>query len=367
MECLLPIGPYHPVLSEPEYFKIRVEDGRVVEVDFRVGYNHRGIEKILEGRTGQGVVPIVERICGICNFAHTTCFCNAVERIAGVKPPERADWMRTLTAELERVQSHLLWLGLYADAMGFETLFMHIWKEREGVMRIFEEAFGNRVTKGLNTLGGVRWDIKNEGKIRGVAERIMRYSDELEKEFSSRLVKSRLEGVGVLERKDAKRLSLVGPVARASGIKFDIRRIMPYNAYRELRPEIYTEKDGDCLARVRVRIFEVRESCRLVLECLEGMPEGKLKTGLEFRDGETVGRVEAPRGENLHFVSIKEGRIARVRVRPPTFANFSAVPYMLLGERTADIPVVILSIDPCFSCMDRIAVYNERGERICRF
>lgn len=368
-QTILPIGPCHPILAEPEYFKVVVKGDRVVDVDVNLGYNHKGIENIFESKTWPQLLPTVARICGICNTAHTTCTASAFEKLNRIKVPERAAYIRTLTCELERLHSHMLWLGIYADAIGFETLFMHIWKVREKVMEAFEEAYGQRVTRAINTFGGVRWDLPPKIVkliLKNTAE-VENYAPKLLDTFSGNpLIKKRLKGKGILSRESARKLCAVGPTTRASGVRYDVRKSLPYCAYKEVGFRVVTRKEGDCWARALARVEELIESCRIIKQCLKSLPKGPINLGKIWssKEGAITFRVEAPRGEDLHYLIAGEGAPYRLRVRPPTFANVSTLKEMLIGANIADVPLIILSIDPCFSCTDRIAVYNQGGERV---
>jgi Ni,Fe-hydrogenase III large subunit len=365
---MLPIGPYHPALKEPEYFKLFIEGEVIKEAQFRVGYNHRGIEKLLQSKTYIQSVPLVEKICAICNHAHTTCFCEGIERLNGIEIPDRARYIRTITSELERIQSHYLILGTFADSIGFETLFMHIWKERELVMELFELFTGNRVSRILNEIGGVRWDIDGhlEHHIRENIGKIRRYAESLEDTFGKdSLIKARLSGHGVLDSKAAKRMMVVGPVARASGIGYDVRKAVPYAAFGDVEFNVPVEKSGDMMARTMVKIRELQESCRIIKQCLDDMPKGALNVPFEKSiEGEIVHRVEAPRGENLHYIITGVDRPKRVRIRPPTYANIFCLNEIMKDEKIADAAPIILSLDPCFTCTDRIAIIDEDGREM---
>ena len=321
---------------------------------------------MFEGNPWPRCLPLVERTCGICSHVHATCFANAIEKLNNIKIPERASYLRTLVFELERIHSHLLILGVQAEAIGFETIFMHAWKERENIMKIFEAFVGARVTKAMNCIGGVRWDMNKETQalINKFIPEIQNYAENLYDTFHSSLIRNRLENIGILEKKQAKELCVVGPVARASGIRKDIRKDLPYNAYPKLKFKIITEKGCDSLARNLVRIREIIESCKMIMQIMDKLPDGPLtsvKLFMKSKPGEIVSRVEAHRGEDLHFIIANEDSPERVRIRPPTHCNLEALPYMLENENIADAPAIILSIDPCFSCNDRIAAINEGG------
>ena len=366
---VIPLGPYHPALHEPEYFELYVEGERVVDVKYRGFHVHRGIEKLAETRmTYQQVNFLAERICGICGFEHSVCYALAVEKAAKLDVPERAQYIRSIILEVERIHSHLLWLGVAFHVVGYDTGFMHTWRIREKVMYLAELLTGSRKTYGINLIGGVRKDINEEKK-----QRALETLKELEREFKSLLevalsvpqVKKRLTGTGVLPREYAVRLSVEGPVARASGVNKDARRDLPYAAYKyaSFRVPVYTE--GDNMARALVRVDEIFESISIVEQLLDKLPRGPiLLEEYEIPEGKIgVQVVEAPRGGDIHFVMTGHGKPYRWRVRAPTYSNIPALKVMLKDQPLADAPLTIASIDPCFSCTDRVLVIRENGKR----
>jgi NADH-quinone oxidoreductase subunit D len=366
----IPIGPQHPALKEPEGFSVALKGEKIMGVDIRLGYNHRGIEKACEERTYVQDIYLVERVCGICSHAHSTCFMQAVEEIAGLQAPKRALYIRTLIAELERVHSHLLWLGVAGHQIGFDTLLMYTWRDREIVMDLLALLTGNRVNYGLNCIGGVRRDIRP-----AQAREISRAMDKLEERTryyikvatEETTIIERLSGVGVLSREDALRLGAVGPTARASGIERDTRRDDPYAAYAELDFQVVTDNHGDVYGRTVVRVKELMESYKMVRQLLEKMPEGPLvaRAPRSIPAGEAISRYEAPRGEDVHYVKANgTDKPERVKIRAPTLANVQAVKQMLRERFLADMPIVIAAIDPCFSCTDRaVALRGSRGKK----
>ena len=363
------VGPQHPVLHEPERFSFKVDGERVVDVEARLGYVHRGIEKAAERMMFFQDVFLVERICGICNAAHTTVFCQAVEDIGNIETPPRALYLRTVIHELNRVHSHLLLLGVGGHLLGFEALFQHIWRDREYVMDIIERITGNRLMCGFNTIGGVRRDIdpgtieKTLKIVDAVRKRTLFYKKALEEDATLRL---RTEGVGVLSREDALKLCVVGPVLRGSGVVSDVRKDDPYAAYGEIPFNVISYKECDTWARLMVRAEEVVESLNMVEYALGHLPGGRLRVRVQRKipEGEAVSRVEAPRGELIHYVK-SDGTAYpyRVKVRSPTLANLVSFPEIIRGSYVADIPSVMGSLDPCFSCTDRMAFLDANTGR----
>lgn len=368
-KVIIPVGPQHPALKEPESFSVTLSGEKILHFSARLGYNHRGIEKACEERTYVQDVYLTERICGICSHAHSTCFVQAVEEIAGLEVPRRGLYIRTLVAELERIHSHLLWLGVAGHEVGFDTLLMYTWRDREIVMDILAELTGNRVNYGINTIGGVRRDItpsQVKATIKAIdtlEERTKYYITIATKETT--LIK-RLSGVGVLLPKDAVRLGAVGPTARASGVDRDVRRDDPYGAYPELKFKVVTDNHNDVYGRTLVRMGELMETYSMIRQLLEKLPEGPIavKAPRKIPAGEATSRYEAPRGEDMHYVkSNGSEKPERVKVRAPTLANIQTVAKMLEDRVLADLPIVIAAIDPCFSCTDRMIGVRDIGKR----
>jgi membrane-bound hydrogenase subunit alpha len=365
----IPVGPQHPALKEPESFTFVVDGERVVGVKPRLGYNHRGVEKAMEARTFIQNLYLVERVCGICSHAHVFCYAQNVEEAAGIEAPPRAQYIRTIVAELERIHSHYLWVGIAAHVIGFDTLFMYTWRDREVVMDLLELISGNRVNYAMNTIGGVRRDIPTE-----LAEEVKRGLRKLEERTkyykgvctSERSLLRRAVGVGILKTSDALNLSAVGPTLRASGITRDVRRDDPYGAYGEVPFNVVTHDGCDVASRVIVRLGELFESIDIIRYALEHLPEGPLSVRAPevVAPNEAVSRVEAPRGEDIHYIrSNGTDKPDRYKIRAPTLANIPSVCRMLIGVYVADIPIVLAAIDPCFSCTDRMAFIDVGGDR----
>jgi NADH-quinone oxidoreductase subunit D len=365
---IIPIGPQHPALKEPESFLVNLDGERIKDVGMRLGYNHRGIEKAAEGRTFVQDVYLLERVCGICSHSHSTAFVHCVEEIAGLQLPPRAKYVRTLVGELERIHSHLLWLGVAGHEIGFDTLLMYTWRDRELVMDLLAMLTGNRVNYAINSIGGVRRDVDGEQKAQ-----ILKILDKLEErtkyyiEVASeeRTLIDRLSGVGRLSKEDVLALGAVGPAARASGVARDTRADDPYLAYPELDFKVVIDDHCDVYGRTLVRVGELMESYSICRQVLERMPAGELSVRAPRRvpEGEAVSRYEAPRGEDVHYVKANgSDKPERVRVRAPTLANLQAVSKMLEGDNLADVPIVIAAIDPCFSCTDRMIKVDRGSE-----
>jgi Ni,Fe-hydrogenase III large subunit len=353
------VGPQHPALLEPEKFSIKVEGEIVKDVEPRIGYVHRGVEKAAEKRTYLQDVYLVERICGICNACHASAFVETVEKILGVQVPPRGRYLRTLILELNRLHSHLLLLGHAGLEIGYETLFQYMWRDREPIMDLTELLTGNRVISSSVTIGGVRRDLKEihtpqiKNRLITLREKIEFYKNLFDCEPS---LKMRTMNVGTLSREDAIKLSVVGPVARASSVSMDVRKDEPYEAYGEIPFKLVTRSEGDTYARLMVRLDEITESINIIDYSLDHMPQGpyRIKVPRVVPVGEAVNRVEAPRGELFYY--IKSNGTAypeRVKVRTPTFANIPTFLKTAIGGNIADVPANFVSLDPCFSCTDR--------------
>ncbi|MHB1007246.1 MAG: hydrogenase large subunit [Chloroflexota bacterium] len=354
---VIPFGPQHPVLPEPIQLKLTLEDERVVEAIPAIGYVHRGIEKAGELNEYPQNVFLVERVCGICSFIHALCYCQGIETLLNLEPTPRSKYLRVVWAELHRLHSHHLWLGLLADAFGFESLFMQLWRNRERIMDVLELTAGNRVIISTCAIGGVRRDISQESaKI--ILETLDYCQAELDKLASTLLrdssIRSRTVGKGIITREQAVSLGAVGPVARASGVAQDLR-MTGYAAYGALGFEPVVETAGDAYARLKVRFRETYQSIGLVRKALAEAPEGEIIARAKGNpQGRTISRVEQPRGEVLYYIAGNGTRnLERLRIRTPTFANVPALMAMLPGSELADVPVLVLSIDPCISCTER--------------
>lgn len=355
---IIPFGPQHPVLPEPIHLDLVLEDETVVEAIPNIGFIHRGLELLCKKKPFQDMVLVAERICGICSMIHGVGFCQGVEKIMNLEVPQRAQFLRVFWGELSRIHSHILWLGLAADAIGFESLFMHSWRVRELVLDIFEETTGGRVIFDVCKVGGVRKNITTDdlkSKITKQLHKIEEEYKEIAKVFvEDYTVSHRWSNVGILTKEDAHALGAVGPTVRASGIAQDMR-ILKYGAYEHLDFEPIVENTCDCYARALVRIKEVYQSLDLIKQVINKMPEGEIETPVKgFPTGDFFSRVEQPRGEVVYYVKGDGTKnLERFRVRTPTFANVPPLVKMLAGCDLADVPAIVLSIDPCISCTER--------------
>ena len=380
----IPVGPIHPALKEPIQLMLEIEGEKVVSTDILMGQVHRSIEWLGMNRNNPvQTIYLAERICGICNICHPFCLVLAVEQAANIKVPDRAEYIRVIAAEMERIHSHILWAGVAAHEIGFDTVFYLTWRVREEIMDLIEYVFGNRVTKAVLQFGGVRRDITPEQlpRIRKSLEYYKSIFEQLRRIFlEDKTVRMRTRNVGILGTEDALRLLTVGPTGRASGVPKDVRQDQPYSAYADLNvravtPDIVTGTVvGDVYDRIIVRLLEVKQSIEIIEECIARMPEGpilsetkmpRLLKLLTDASGEGVGRVEAPRGEDIHYVRMEAGQstLATWKVRAPTYVNLVAVPTILKGMQIADVPIAFASIDPCMSCTNRVLVTDRASGR----
>ena len=322
MSYIVPIGPYHPALEEPIHAKLYTEGEIIKDAEVFVGYNHRGIEKLATERNAIQTLVLVERVCGICSHSHAFTYAMCVEQINGIEVPKRGQYIRVITAELERLHSHLLWLGIACHIIGHDSMFMHIWDERELVMDLLEKLSGNRVNYAMVTIGGSRRDI----------------DDDLKRELLAACDK------------------LKGPMDRIVEIALN-DKTTPYSSYDDFDFDIPVVDSGDVFARVVVRALECYESIKIIQQALEKLPDGPINLGNKLpkiQKGQSVCRHEAPRGQLSHMVVGNGGfNNHRISVHVPSFKNTPTIPFMLRNNSVADAGLIIASIDPCFSCLDR--------------
>ena len=373
----IPIGPQHPALKEPGMFKLTIEGEKVVDAEVNIGYNHRGIEKIAEGNTHLQNLYLLARICGICSATHNGNYAQAVESAAEVEIPERARFLRTLIWELERIHSHLLWLGVAFHEVGFDTAFMYSWRDREVVMDMLEDVSGNRVNYDYNTIGGVRRDISSD-----LIQRLHKGLDKLEERtlyyrdvaIHEKTFWNRIDGVGLLPTAVAKSHGAVGPTARGSNVPIDVRFNDPTQAYVNIVEsgefEMVLSDRNDVAGRSIVRVQETLESIRMCRWLLNNLPDGPIRERVRPRvqPNEVFARYEAPRGECVHYLITGDGeggasdKPYRIKVRAPTHANWVSMASCLRGNYLADSPIILAAIDPCYSCTDRVVLVDAKDE-----
>lgn len=365
---IVPIGPQHPALKEPGHFEFTVDGEIITAARMRLGYVHRGIEKATEQRNWIQNLYLLERICGICSHTHTSAYSQGVEKLAQVEVPQRALAIRELVAGLERIHSHLLWLGVVAHEAGFDTLFMYSWRDRETVMNLLEELTGNRVNYSICSLGGVKHDIGAEQSasihkaLDYLEERIRYYLDIVTTDTT---FLQRTRGVGTMTLAEAKHFGALDPTARASGVNRDVRLDAPYGAYKRFPVSIITDDRGDLEARFVVRMKELLVTCFTIRTIVDNMPAGEIITKFprKIPAGETVSRVEAPRGEAFYYIKSGGGESpVRLHIRTPSLCNWTSVINKAVGHQLADAPMLIAGMDPCFSCNDRIVTVRRKDD-----
>jgi len=364
-KSVLAVGPFHPLQEEMEFFQLTVDGETVTDIDMRISYNHRGIEKLSETLQFDQVPYLVSRVCGICSASHPLAYVQAVEEIAGVTPPERALYVRTIINELERIHSHLLWVGLAGHFIGYDTVFMWAWKYREPVLDLLEEVTGNRNNYGNVKVGGCREDVPDELK-----PKMLKELDLLEKKtemltkavLDDPVLHARLKGVGILKKEDGIKYAVTGPTARGSGIAIDVRRDDPYASYADLDWNVISQPEGDVFAKAVVRLLETLESVKIIRQALKKLPQGPVTVEVkEIPPGEGCGRAEAPRGETFHYVRSDGGnRPVRHKIRAPSFVNVPSFRASCIGEKIADVTITLAAVDPCYSCTERMAVVDGR-------
>mgnify|MGYP000061882928 CR=1 FL=1 len=365
---VIPVGPYHPLLEEAEYFTLVVDGETVVDIDLEIGWMHRGHEFISESKTFTQSIYLVERICGICSTSHPIACVHAIEDVDNIEIPLRARYIRTLIGELERIHSHLLWLGLAGHFIGYDTLWMWAWKYREPVLQMFEIISGNRNHYGMMRVGGVAKDVDPE-KVKSLLD-IM---DEIEKKIEmiakaatdDPVLKSRLKGVGVLTKKDAIDFCAVGPTARASGVPIDVRKDEPNDAYDLVDFKIIVTENGDVFDKTVVRLLETFESIKICKQCLEKLKTvngGIINNVKEISPGEGIGRYEAPRGEVFHYVRTDgTNRPVRHKVRAPSYVNIPTFKASCKGIPVADALITLAAVDPCYCCTERSLKIRDKN------
>jgi NADH-quinone oxidoreductase subunit D len=383
---VLNMGPQHPSTHGVLRLVLEIDGEIIVRLYPEIGYLHTGIEKTCEAKFYQQVVPLTDRVDYLGPMANNLCYCLAVEKLLQLEIPEKAQWVRVLLTELTRLNSHLIWLGTHAMDIGALTVFLYTFREREDILRIFEMVSGQRMMTSYFRIGGLALEppldifARIQAFISTFPEKIDEYSNLL---TGNPIFVNRLKGVGYLSKEDAIALGVTGPVMRASGIDFDLRRDMPYCSYEKFQFKVPTSTDGDVWARYLLRLEEMRESTKIIQQALDGMPEGpikadapkivlpdreKMKTQMEslihhFKivtegfavpAGEVYQGIESGHGQmGYYVVSDGTAKPYRVHMRYPSFATLQALETMCQGRMLADVVAVIGSIDIVLGEIDR--------------
>ncbi len=368
-KSVIPIGPWHPLQEEPEFFTLTVDGETVVDMDVSIGYNHRGIEKLSEMKSFDQATFVIERICGICSNSHPFAYTRAVEDVIPVEVPDRAKYIRTIIAETERIHSHLLWLGLAGHFLGYNTIYHWVWKLREEILDVCEILTGNRNNYAIFKPGGVRRDFNMDDiplvlrKIDGIIPTVDRLKKAI---LDDPVLHARLKGIGILTKEEVIDYSALGPTARASGVAKDVRKDAPYGAYDRVDWDMIVTENGDVFDKVVVRVLETYESIKIVKTCIAELPGGEIDLNIkDIPPGEGIGAHEAPRGETFHYIrSDGTNRPARHKVRAPTFMNLPTYKATVIGETISDATIILAAIDPCYCCTERMAVRDVEGKRL---
>ncbi len=359
---ILNMGPVHP--STHGVFRMRLTlDGEViVDIEPVIGYLHRGVEKLTEERTYTGVIPLTDRLDYISSMSNNLAYVLAVEKLAGIKVPERAEYLRVIIAELQRIGNHLIATGsFFNDCGAYFTPFLHMYREREKVVDLFEMVCGQRLTYNYMRIGGVSQDIPEEflPALAKFQEQMPRYIDEFDTFLKeNEILLARSKGVGILPKELAINCSITGPVLRASGVEWDLRKADPYSIYDRFEFDIPTGTAGDCYDRYRMRVEEMRQSLRIIDQAVKQLPNGPVKADVPHLVrppvGDAYAHIESPKGE-LGFYVVSDNSIApyRCHIRPTSLLNLTALREMVIGWKIADLMIIFGSIDICLGEVDR--------------
>ncbi|MCL6565714.1 MAG: NADH-quinone oxidoreductase subunit D [Acidobacteriia bacterium] len=360
-EIIINMGPQHPSTHGVLRVKLHLDGEKVIGSECIIGYLHRGVEKIAEHRSYQQFAPYVDRMDYVAAVSNGLGYCEAVEKLLEVEVPPRAKVVRTILTELQRIASHLLWLGTHALDIGALTPIFYCFREREEILKIFEKYCGARLTTHAFRIGGLQYEVYD-----GFEEDVKRFLADFDRKIdeyealltTNRIWVERTKGIGVLSAQDAIALGVTGPVLRASGVKWDIRKAFPYAAYDRYDFEIPVGSNGDTYDRYLVRMEEMRQSRRICLQAIEDIPSGPIlgKVGKVMKPapGEVYHSIEAPKGE-LGYYIVSDGTTQpyRVRIRPPSFINLQAFDTMVRGHLVADVVAIIGTIDIVLGEVDR--------------
>jgi ech hydrogenase subunit E len=352
----IPLGSQHIALLEPVHFTFECENEQIIGATADVGYVHRGVELACSSKFRfKQVGYVVSRVCGLCAVIHASCYTLAVEQVMGIEATKRAQWLRILSNELDRVHSHLLCLAHTAENAGFEALFMQTMKDRELVMEAQEALCGNRVQFDFVTIGGVNRDVDSQ-MVKILYDKLDKLEQKIDNIFSlfttNPSLSLKYKGIGAITKEKAELFSTIGPIARASGLAMDVRSDSNYLPYSEVGFKIILEESGDIHARNLIRLKEIKNSLLMARNILDGLPEGEIMVKVSGApDGEGYMRVEAPRGECFYYVKgVKSQTLDRVKIKTPTFACIPAMIDTFIGSNYADAPAILASFDPCMSC-----------------
>ena len=360
-EVILNMGPQHPSTHGVLRVKLKLDGEKVISSECIIGYLHRGVEKIGETRTYAQFAPYVDRTDYVAAVSNGLGYCEAVEKLLGAEAPPRARWVRTILTELQRIASHLLWLGTHALDIGAMTPVFYCFREREEILKIFEKYCGARLTTHAFRIGGLLYETYDgfEEDVKKFCHDFLNRVDEYEELLTeNRIWIQRTQGVGILTADDAIAMGASGPVLRGSGVKWDIRKAFPYAAYDQFEFDIPVGENGDTYDRYLVRMQEMRQSHRIVLQAIDSIPSGPIAARigkvLKPPPGEVYHSIEAPKGElGYYIVSDGSTQPYRLRIRPPSFVNLQMLDQMIQGLLVADVVAVIGTLDIVLGEVDR--------------
>ena len=367
----VPLGPLHVTSDEPGHFRLFCDGDEIIDADYRLFYQHRGMEKLAENRMNYDQMGyLAERVCGICGYAHAIACIEAAEKAIRLEVPLRAQAIRVICLEIERLHSHLLNIGLACEVTGNYNAFMHIFRVREYSMELAQLVTGGRKTYGNVIMGGLRRDMTDNEIKKGI-EMInkldVQISEIWDAVMDDKRQIARWKGVGVLDKQVARDFSPVGPNMRGSGLKRDNRYDHPYDFFKNIEFKVYVEHGGDVFSREVVRYNELKESIHIIRQCLELMPQTPIsidpKTMIK-PENFALGHVEAPRGENVHWIMQGSAqKVFRWRCRAATYNNWPSLRYQFRGNNISDAALIVCSLDPCYSCTDRVTVVDVNTKK----
>ncbi|NCD11671.1 MAG: hydrogenase large subunit [Epsilonproteobacteria bacterium] len=367
----VPLGPLHITADEPGHFRLFCDGDTIIDADYRLFYQHRGMEKLAENRMNYDQMGyLAERVCGICGYAHSIACIEAAEKAINLEIPARAQAIRVICSEIERLHSHLLNIGLACEVTGNYNAFMHIFRIREYSMKLAELVTGGRKTYGNVVMGGLRRDmtgveIKESLKILKIIET---QADEVwDAVMDDQRQMKRWKGVGILDKQVARDFSAVGPNIRGSGIKRDTRYDHPYDFFKQIEFDVAVVEGGDVFAREMVRYMELKSSVSIIRQCFELMPQTAIIVDPKFHvkpENYALAYVEAPRGDNVHWIMQGSAqKVFRWRCRAATYNNWPSLRFQFRGNTIADAALIVCSLDPCYSCTERVTVVDMKSKK----
>ncbi|WP_024955559.1 NADH-quinone oxidoreductase subunit C [Sulfurospirillum arcachonense] len=367
----LPLGPLHITSDEPGHFRLFCDGDTIIDADYRLFYQHRGMEKLAENRMNYDQMGyLAERVCGICGYAHAIACIESAEKSVNLEIPARAQAIRIVCLEIERLHSHLLNIGLACEVTGNYNAFMHLFRIREYSMKLAELVTGGRKTYGNVVMGGLRRDmtgkeIKKSLEILQIIE--VQVNEVWDAIMDDKRQVKRWTGVGILDKQVARDFSAVGPNVRGSGIKRDTRYDHPYDFFKHIEFEVAVAHGCDVLSREMVRYMELKSSISIIRQCFELMPQTAIIIEPELNvkpENFALAYDEAPRGENVHWVMQGNAqKIYRWRCRAATYNNWPSLRFQFRGNNIADAALIVCSLDPCFSCTERVTVVDVNSKK----